>query len=122
MAHPQPRKKTAPTRPALKRSTAKPVAVNKPVLSAAAPQTRPIALAQPSPKPMLSASPTTRTASAASAVRGQRRDLPYGIPVPNRPGFVTSPYSPGRGLVDVRSFPTGTEVQDPYSGKIFLTP
>jgi hypothetical protein len=48
--------------------------------------------------------------------------MPYGIPVPNKPGFVTSPYAPKSGLVDVRGFPSGTEVTDPYTGKTFLTP
>ena len=43
----------------------------------------------------------------------------YGTPVPGKPGFVTSPYSPYAGYVDVRGFPPGTEVKDPYTGKSF---
>lgn len=63
-----------------------------------------------------------RTADGVPPTKRPRRDLPYGIPVPNKPGFVTSPYAPRSGLVDVRGFPSGTEVKDPYTGKIFLTP
>ena len=51
-----------------------------------------------------------------------RRDLPYGVAVPDRPGLVTSPYAPNQGLVDVRAFPKSTEVMDPFTGKVFLTP
>ena len=64
---------------------------------------------------------TTRTASSVSAQR-PRKDLPYGVPVPNKPGFVISPYSPNTGYVDIRGFSSGTEVKDPYTGKVFITP
>ena len=63
-----------------------------------------------------------RTASVAAQTKGTKRDIPYAIPVPNKPGFVTSPYAPKQGLVDVRGFPSGAEVIDPYTGKVFLTP
>jgi len=49
-------------------------------------------------------------------------DVPYGEKVPGKPGFVTSPFSKASGYVDVRGFPPGTEVKDPYTGKIFLVP
>jgi len=76
----------------------------------------------PTPVPTSTASqPPVRVASVPPN-KNSKRDIPYGIPVPNRPGFVTSPYSPKSGYVDVRGFPSGTEVKDPYSGKIFLTP
>jgi hypothetical protein len=75
----------------------------------------------PTPAPTAAQSPV-RVALAPSETRSSRRDIPYAIPVPNKPGFVTSPYAPKQGLVDVRGFPSGTEVKDPYTGKIFLTP
>src|ERR1700745_717135 len=64
---------------------------------------------------------TTRIAFSVPAQR-PRTDFPYGVPVPNKPGFVISPYSPNAGYVDIRGFPTGAEVKDPYTGKIFITP
>jgi hypothetical protein len=62
----------------------------------------------------------TRSATKAASKKGE--DLPYGTPVPGKPGLVTSPYSPNGGYIDIRGFAPGTPVKDPYSGKIFLTP
>ena len=78
----------------------------------------------PSPTPTPTAATTQPPVRPASAppIKDSKRDIPYAIPVPDKPGFVTSPYAPKAGYVDVRGFPSGTEVKDPYSGKIFLTP
>lgn len=73
---------------------------------------------EPSPTPDPLAIPTPTPTPMPSNV-GQ---LPYGIPVPGKPGFVQSPHSMGQGYVDVRGFPPNTEVTDPYSGKPFLVP
>lgn len=62
----------------------------------------------------------TRGTSRAATKRGE--DLPYGTPVPGKQGFVTSPFSPNSGYIDVRGFVPGTPVKDPYTGKVFLTP
>jgi hypothetical protein len=64
----------------------------------------------------------TRAARAALSKKTTSRDLPYGTPVPGKKGFVTSPFAPDSGYVDVRDFPPGSQVKDPYTGKIFLTP
>src|SRR5262249_38328464 len=62
----------------------------------------------------------TRSTSRATTRKGE--DLPYGTPVPGKQGFVTSPFSPNSGYIDVRGFAPGTPVKDPYTGKVFLTP
>jgi hypothetical protein len=84
--------------------------------SAPAPTPTPTPMHQPMPVPLV-----VRSAAGAPPSKA-RRDLPYGIPVPGKPGFVTSPFAPKSGYVDVRGFPSGTEVKDPYTAKIFLTP
>jgi hypothetical protein len=79
------------------------------------------------PAPQVQAPPAAETAppdsapaptAAATTAKG---DYPYGVPVPGKPGFVRSPYSPDK-MTDVRGYAPGTEVKDPYTQKIFLVP
>ena len=87
----------------------------RPAVSSVSPMPTPTPM--PMPVPLM-----VRSAAGVPPSKRPQRDLPYGIPVPNKPGFVTSPYAPKSGYVDVRGFPSGTEVKDPYTGKTFLTP
>lgn len=52
----------------------------------------------------------------------QSSDLPYGKPVPGKPGYVFSPFDKNGGYVDVTGYSPGQKVKDPYTGKIFLVP
>ena len=52
----------------------------------------------------------------------KREDLPYGIPIPGKKGYVYSPYGEARQQVDVTDIPTGTKVKCPYTGKVFRVP
>ena len=60
-------------------------------------------------------------ASTAPADKA-KGDMPYGIPVPDRKGIVTSPYLPEGNYIDVSAFAPGSAVKDPYTGKIFRVP
>ena len=60
--------------------------------------------------------------AAAVPPEKAKGDLPYGIPVPDHKGLVTSPYSPEGNYIDVSAFAPGSAVKDPYTGKIFLVP
>jgi len=119
IAHPQRAK--SPKRPAKTRA-AKPRTSKGPETKEEAVSSQPSvppdeAVAAPTATPV-----PVRIASSAPQTKGRRRDVPYGVPVANRPGFVTSPYAPTLGVVDVRGFPSGTEVTDPYTDKVFLAP
>ena len=74
------------------------------------------------PTPLPGSQTDVRWAKAASSGSDQKADLPYATPVPGKPGLVTSPFAPDAGYVQVLGFPPGTPVEDPYTGKIFLTP
>jgi hypothetical protein len=71
---------------------------------------------------VLAGQPDVRWAKASSIASDQKADLLYGTPVAGKPGLVTSPFAPEAGYIQVIGFPPGTPVEDPYTGKIFLTP
>lgn len=48
--------------------------------------------------------------------------LPFGIPVMGRKGYVRSPYAEDQGMVDVNDIPAGAKVKCPFTGKIFRVP
>ena len=75
-----------------------------------------------SPPPTPTPIPVDIRPAVLAPPSSQKRDVPYAIAVPNKPGLVTSPYAPGQGFVDVHAFPSSTEVLDPFTGKIFRTP
>ena len=60
--------------------------------------------------------------AVAPGVQPAASKLPYGVPVPGKPGFVTSPYAPDAGYVDLTGYKRDQYVNDPYTGKLFLVP
>ena len=81
-------------------------------------ETSPTVAPKPSPSPRKKSTPTAQTSREPFLYDG---GFPYAKRVPGKPGYVISPFHPD-GYVDVRGFPSGTEVKDPFSGKIFLVP
>lgn len=66
--------------------------------------------------------PTTENKPPQSEPPVKVGEIPYAKPVPGKPGFVFSPYDQSKGFIDVRGFPPGTEVKDPYTNKSILVP
>lgn len=49
-------------------------------------------------------------------------EVPYGMPIPGRPGFVHSPFTGKLQIVDVTGLQADQEVKCPFSGKLFRIP
>ena len=88
----------------------------------------------PPPVPTTPNSPVTDTAASTSPAEtppavtpppatkpGTPEQMPFGLPVPGKKGFVYSPFDKAQ-MVDVRGIPPGKKVRCPYTSKIFLVP
>jgi len=62
------------------------------------------------------------TSTSASRASSSQASFPTGKPVPDKPGYVFSPFDKEGRYVDVSGFPSGTKVKDPWTDKIFLVP
>jgi hypothetical protein len=67
---------------------------------------------------------TTQSSTNTSLSRAStsQASFPTGKPVPDKPGYVFSPFDKEGRYVDVSGFPSGTKVKDPWTDKIFLVP
>jgi len=54
-------------------------------------------------------------------IKPETPQLPFGVPVPGKRGFVYSPYDKEQ-MVDVTGIDSGKKVRCPYTSKIFLVP
>lgn len=120
----------APSQPALPKpqpEQPKPQAPATPppsVPTKVAANTAPAPTPPPAPQVKPSPAPTTPAPSAPPPAPkpAAANELPFGSPIPGRPGFVNSPYAAKHQLVDVTGLPTGMEVKCPYTGKLFRVP
>lgn len=124
-AAPQKQVADAPAKP-----TEKPKAAPKPAgkPSTVASNTKPAPETTPAPTPATkphepTPAPKKDTAAAPAATnKSPVQDVPFGLPIPGRPGFVNSPFAAKHQLVDVTGLPSGMEVKCPYTGKLFRVP
>jgi hypothetical protein len=72
----------------------------------------------PRTSPSVAHSDTTQPAQASSTSTA----FPTARPVPDKPGYVFSPFDSSGRYVDVSGYAPGTKVKDPWTDKIFVVP
>lgn len=115
-----PQKPATPSTPAVSQPKPMPTPQPAPSVAATEPKTTP-----PPSSPVVEPKPTPQVAANSTAPAPQPEaasNLPFGMPIPGRPGFVNSPFAEKHQLVDVTGLAVGTEVKCPYSGKLFRVP
>lgn len=65
------------------------------------------------------AQPSTSASSRAASSQAQ---FPTAKAVPDKPGYVFSPFDTDKRYVDVSGYAPGTKVKDPWTDKIFIVP
>lgn len=121
LASSEPKKESpAPVTPPAKSPTVAVTPAPAPTPAPAAPvKPKPEVATNTTPAP---APPVTAPAPAPQPAPAAAPDVPAGIPIAGRPGFVNSPYAAKHQLVDVTGLPAGMEVKCPYTGKLFRVP
>jgi hypothetical protein len=94
---------------------------------ASAPQPRRMAEPTRSQKPPRTTTPvahsdTTHPESKPSLQAQPSSTFPTAKAVPDKPGYVFSPFDSSGRYVDVSGYTSGTKVKDPWTEKIFLVP
>jgi len=78
------------------------------------PKTTPPVANSETAQPELKPSPPVQTSSTSV--------FPTAKAVPDKPGYVFSPFDSSGRYVDVSGYPSGTKVKDPWTEKIFIVP
>ena len=74
------------------------------------------------PTPAVASGETTQPESKPSAPVQTSSDFPTAKAVPDKPGYVFSPFDSSGRYVDVSGYTPGTKVKDPWTDKIFIVP
>ena len=75
----------------------------------------------PTTPPTTAATEPVTPPPPAPSTSSAPEQMPFGLPVPGKKGFVYSPFDKTQ-MVDVRGIPPGKKVRCPYTSKIFLVP